>query len=164
MNQFFEQILKDYPEFKAETPDRLICEHNDILLCVLEDFRTYYVAKLYTPVGALAYYYTWQALTCKTESMVITRIKQVLQLLEKIDSMPDTSQDPDKLLQLGFFEKTEGEYWLQLKDLLIVIIIPHIMPYRCYLQYKVEVSNGPYSILLKKACNSLDEALSKLID
>ena len=95
----------------------------------------------------------------------MTNIKKIPQLIEKLDKLTANTDDSiHKLEQLGFIEKTVGEYWLQLKDLLVVIIIPHVCRDRCYLKYKVEVSDGPYSVLLRETCDSLEEALSKLTD
>ncbi len=172
MNQFFEQIIEDYPEFSYDpnNSEDLICVHNNIVLCRIEARDSYfsgitYAIYMYRPIGDSTYYYVWQVSSCLGESGVIASIKKVLQLIEKIDRLsPDLGCSTNRLEQLGFFKKTPGEYWLHLKNLLVVIIIPHIGMTRCFLKYKVKVSTGPYDVVLDEACDSLDEALSKLTD
>ena len=172
MSQFFDQIIKDYPEFEYDSnnPNNLICVHNNKLLCRIEMRENsandiLYRANMYRPIGLSSYYYSWQSFDCKNEYEVTANIKKIPQLIEKLDKLTANTDDSiHKLEQLGFIEKTVGEYWLQLKDLLVVIIIPHVYRDRCYLKYKVEVSNGPYSVLLRETCDSLEEALSKLTD
>ena len=168
MNQFFEQILKDYPEFEVDpyNSEELICMYNYEILCRIESREnSNYVVHMYNPIGLSSYYYTWQSISCTAEPAVIANIKKVLALIKKIDKISTNSDcSISTLEQLGFTKKTAGEYWFQSKDLLVVLIIPHIALDRCYLRYKVEVSNGPYSVLLSETCDSFHEALSKLID
>lgn len=168
MTQFFEQILKDYPEFEIDphNSDELICVYNYNTLCSIESREnTNYVVHMYKPIGLSSYYYTWQSIPCAAEPEVVANIKKVLQLIEKIEKLSINSDcSISTLEQLGFTKKTTGEYWCQSKDLLVILIIPHIGSGRCYLKYKVEVSNGPYSVLLSETCDSFHEALSKLID